>query len=62
MDYICTLFKNDPQFWSALISIVLCFCFRAYRLERDNIHFERSRTADVVSYSGNDYSVAVLEL
>lgn len=39
MDYICTLFKNDPQFWSALISIVLCFCFRAYRLERDNIHY-----------------------
>lgn len=39
MDIICTMFKNDPQFWTALISIVLCFFFRASRLERDNIHY-----------------------
>lgn len=39
MEYICALFESDPQFWTALISIVLCFFFRAHRLEKDNIHY-----------------------
>lgn len=39
MDNICAMFMNDPQFRTALISIVLGFFFRVYRLERDNIHY-----------------------
>lgn len=39
---ICALFESDPQFWTALISIVLCFFFRAHRLEKDNIHYTPS--------------------